>query len=338
MPNYLHTKTLISAARDVSEHAKHVRIESAGIRHFIADNHASIKEFSDSSMKGYPGYEMKGLDDEQRLNVALALNSINFNYWSGYWFAKRYWNFSSNGTRKIGSSAVTLAFKTAMEKGTPIYDAKFLSQLMEAQLSAVLGDGGRIPMFKRRLAILKEDGKALTDKYDGKFSNLLRREHDAVELVNRIATDFPSFLDYGYYPKHRRNHNPDHVLYFMKRAQLLVWDVSRNFPEFGITGTDRLTAFADYKVPMDLRRNGEITYSRTMAWLVDTDSPIRCNSRAYVENRAVSLTAIEVEKEELRSKYGIDVPSALLDCWHWLRMHSLPVGNGHHVRVRTTAC
>lgn len=301
-------------------------VDRPAISRFIRDNHERIKEFSDGGMAAYPKYGFRGINRDQELNTAFLINSLNFSYW----FRDGHWKFSDGKRGAGGSAGLALAFKAAIEKGMEVYDADFLLHLTAERFAELLGGDRPIPLFRERLAILKEDGAVLKSKYDGKASNMLRRDDSVIGLVNRIATDFPSFLDYSPYGRER------YPIYLMKRAQLFVWDASRNFPwTLRATDTENLSAFADYRVPMSLRRHGMIFYSDRLAKRVDAGMPVRHNSGPEVENRFVQLAAIEMEKGEL-GRYGIGVTSAVLDAFHWLDSHNEP-GGERHMLSRTTA-
>ncbi len=326
MPAYIDRGTIANVASCAASGSEHVLIDRVAISRFVRDNHERIKEFADSGMVGYPGYGFNGINRDQMLNAAFLINSLNFSYW----FRDGHWKFSDGKRGAEGSSGLSLAFKAAIEKGMEVYDADFLLHLTGERFAEMLGDGRRIPLFRERLAILKEDGAVLKREYGGRVSNLLRREDSVIGLVNRIATDFPSFLDYSPYGRER------HPVYLMKRAQLFVWDASRNFPwTLRATDTENLTSFADYRVPMSLRRHGMIFYSDGLASRIDGGMPVRHNSDPEIENRFVPLAAIEMEKGEL-GRYGIRVTSAVLDAFHWLDAHNGPDGE-RHILSRTIA-
>lgn len=176
-----------------------------------------------------------------------------------------------------------------------------------------------LSLSKEKIKILEENYKILDKKYDdktclpaGRFVNLINKCHgDAIKLVSEIVKNFPSFRDEAKY-KGRK-------IGFYKRAQILAGDLYASFngKKLGkLKNLDKLTAFADYKVPQILRYYGILEYKDKLAKKVDNKKPIFAGSKEEIEIRASMIWAIEFLKNELK-KLGINLRSFEIDWILW---------------------
>lgn len=115
----------------------------------------------------------------------------------------------------------------------------------------------KIPLFEERIKILHEVGSILIEKYNGSFVNCIKEcNKSAVKLLEIVVHNFPSFRDEAVYQ------NRKVALY--KRAQILVADLWNFFGGEGwgeLRDIDKITMFADYRVPQVLVYFGALTYS-----------------------------------------------------------------------------
>src|SRR5262249_30657717 len=79
---------------------------------------------------------------------------------------------------------------------------------------------------------------------------------------------------------------------------------------------DRLTAFADYKVPQLLRRQGVLVYAAALAERVDSYTPIPHDSEEELEIRAATIWAVELLRRAL-DRRGIARPASAIDYRLW---------------------
>ena len=70
-----------------------------------------------------------------------------------------------------------------------------------------------------------------------------------------------------------------------------------------LSNLDKLTAFADYKVPQMLRKFGILEYAPELATKIDSYEEIEAESREEIEIRAVTIWAIEQMKETLMPRF-----------------------------------
>ncbi len=112
-----------------------------------------------------------------------------------------------------------------------------------------------------------------------------------------ILRHFPSFNDFSPYK--------GKTIYFQKRAQLLVADIYQMFQGKGygnMKKLNKITACADYKLPMVLRNVGILEYSKELENKIDKKEEILKDSEEEVEIRANTIWANEFIKEELKKK------------------------------------
>jgi hypothetical protein len=132
-----------------------------------------------------------------------------------------------------------------------------------------------------------------------------------VRLALLLARDFSSFADVAEW---RGSRVP-----FLKRAQICVADLHAAFrgERWGaFADLDRLTAFADYKLPQLLRRFGVLTYAADLAQLIDAYTLIPAGSEAELAIRAATIWSVELLRRALAER-GIQRPASAIDYRLW---------------------
>ncbi|MGQ9601829.1 MAG: queuosine 5'-phosphate N-glycosylase/hydrolase [Candidatus Bipolaricaulia bacterium] len=256
---------------------------------------------------------------ERTVAYLLVLDSLNFCFWAPE--GKPKWEIDYQGEPLSGYFALAAALKRAFEAGMPFDEARFLAQLSLDELEAILAGRGELQLLDRRLAILNELGKGLLERYGGGRGGRASRSRPsrlveaaagkAVELVRSLARDFPSFRDEALYKGQR--------ILFYKRAQIFAADLWLAFggQDWGsFTDVDRLTAFADYKLPQVLRQLGILRYSLELAAKVDRLEPLPPGSPEEIEIRANTIWAVELLRQEL-ARLGQALMSVELDWLLW---------------------
>jgi hypothetical protein len=124
---------------------------------------------------------------------------------------------------------------------------------------------------------------------------------------------------------------------FLKRAQICVADLHTTFGGAGwgaLRGVERLTAFADYKLPQMLRREGVLVYEPELAEMIETYTLIPAGADAEVEIRAATVWAVELLRQAL-AKMGIQQTASAIDYRIWLESQSAPADGVPYHRTRT---
>jgi hypothetical protein len=279
---------VLETARHVTDESRHVRIESEALQRLS-------RELAGGSIP-IPGWDdehhFRG-DDEAMLAYLLVLDAINFCFWPPP--GRDRWEISHERSTYSGYYALSVSLKKAIESGIPVTDARFLTSLTLDQMKEILSGRGVLQLIDRRLENLRELGRVLLEKYDGKASQLVAAARSsAVALASLLATNLTSFRDEAVYRGEK--------VFFYKRAQLLAADIHGAFAGKGWGGfrdMEKLTAFADYKLPQVLRHVGVLDYSAPLAKRIDGLIYLDPGSPEEVEIRANTIWAVEMIRQEL---------------------------------------
>lgn len=116
-----------------------------------------------------------------------------------------------------------------------------------------------IPLLAERLTCMREAGRVLYEKYHCSVPELVAAANgSAAALVNILARDFDAFRDEHRFEGRRK------PVRFLKRAQIFVADLWACFEGEGygeFRDIDKITMFADYRVPQILCGLGCMSYS-----------------------------------------------------------------------------
>lgn len=231
-------------------------------------------------------------------------DAINFCFWSRK--GKPKWAIEyPAGETSDGWNALAASFDRALEEGTPLLQADYIAKVTEADTRGIFRSSNEteIPLLKQRTAILRETGRILQKDFNGNVEYLIKQAgRDAAKIAETVIEHFPSFPDTS-----RVNGSK---VYFFKRAQIFAYDLSL-LRDINITNIDRLTAFADYKLPQILRSLGVLRYRKPLAKKVDSMHLIPQDSREEIEIRAATIWVCERLAEELR------IPAAIVDNALW---------------------
>jgi hypothetical protein len=310
-------KQVLETTREVADHSEQVRI--------IRDRARSFSEGLDERamehwLKASP-FDFNGLNDEEKLAFLFTFNSTSFSYWGN-----PKWSIQYKGkTFDRGSWSMIASLKRAIDQSRLILDPNYLANLDRAQLAEILRGNTEIPLLDQRLSILKDVGRVIRDKY-GNYSNVVSSANgDALNLVRRIVSEIPSFNDSSVY-----NGRP---VYFFKRAQLLASDIG-NLVNGRLNNLDELTACADYKLPLVLRREGILEYSPELSAKVDEGIEIPEGSKEEVEIRANTIQAVELIKRNVQET-NPRINSMNINDYLWLEAGNIPRTENYH-KTRTT--
>ncbi len=177
---------------------------------------------------------------------------------------------------------------------------------------------------------MHEVGRVLLERYDGQFAHAVKQaEGSAVKLTLLLAQDFSSFRDVARYRGRE--------VRFFKRAQICVADLHGAFSG-GHWGTfsdlDKLTIFADYKLPQVLRHYGLLEYQHSLAERVDKQELLAAGGEAEVELRAATIWACELLRREMSDVAGSIITAVEIDQLLWYLGQSASDMRPYH-RTRT---
>jgi hypothetical protein len=247
---------------------------------------------------------------EKTVSYLLVLDTLNFCFWPAPGELK--WEMEYKSGKLSGYYALAISLKQAVESGTPIERAEFLAELSLNGLKDILGGRGELQLLEERVQNINEVGRALLDEYHGKASELVEAAGEsAIALVRILYRRLSSFRDVAKYRGHQ--------VPFYKRAQIFAADLHGAFQgkAWGrFADMDKLTAFADYKLPQVLRHLGILHYSPDLENMIDQQISIEAGSPEEVEIRANTIWAVELIRQEL-AKMGKRLKAFEIDWILW---------------------
>jgi hypothetical protein len=230
---------------------------------------------------------------EETVSYLLVLDSINFCFWPPP--GKARWEIEYKSEKLSGYYAMAASLTKALESGIPVTNSTYLANLSSGELKNILGGQGELQFMEPRVQILNELGQVLVQEYGGSAGKLVGDAgNSAAKLARLLARKFSSFRDIA---KCR-----GHKVFFYKRAQIFAADLygAFNGKRWGsFKDMDRLTAFADYKLPQVLRHLEIMAYEESLARKVDKKILLEPGSPEEVEIRANTVWTVELIRQEL---------------------------------------
>lgn len=138
-----------------------------------------------------------------------------------------------------------------------------------------------------------------SQEFGGSFANCIDSvDYSAAGLVNLLAENFACFRDEIVF-------NGKKVRLY-KRAQILVADLwacfnGEDFGEFH--DIDKITMFADYRIPQILYQLGCLRYSPPLESHIRSLKPITPGSNWEIELRGTSIWCVELIKREIEKRH-----------------------------------
>jgi Potential Queuosine, Q, salvage protein family len=256
---------------------------------------------------------------ERTVNWLLLLDALNFCFWAEKGQSR--WRVDYHSEILDGYWAEAAALTRAVEEGIALWGAEYLSTMSREDLAHIFrgvqaADGSAaemIPLFDRRLEHVHEVGRVLLERYDGQFAHAVEQAGgSAVNLTLLLVQDFSSFRDIAVYRGQE--------VRFFKRAQICVADLYGAFggKRWGaFTDLEKLTIFADYKLPQVLRHYGMLEYHPRLAERVDNQELLVPGGEEEVELRAATIWACELLRREMLRTSGRTITAVELDLLLW---------------------
>jgi len=294
---------ILDTIAPVISHLRHVTIDEPQLREVCAripSDTLRLPTWDDDVFVSQP--------PEARAAQILLFNTINFSYWG-----EPKWTIDFHGRALDGAWGMLGALaRAANDEGFPLYDGAYLATISASDARHILRGNVEIPMFRERVDILREVGRVLVSHFDGDFGNVIRAAgNDGVALVRLLVSRFPSFNDVAVLD--------GHAIAFYKRAQLATAMLYESFGGEGpgdLRRIEKLTVFADYKLPQVLRRLSILHYAPRLSDRVDRREPLEANSREEIEIRAATVWAGELMRRALVSRLP-HVIALHVDYWLW---------------------
>ncbi len=222
------------------------------------------------------------------------------------------------------SEAEFACIKRALETDVPFLDGKYLAGVSRTELNKVFEGNIEMPMLDEKLEVLHQVGKVLAENYDGRFHNFVRscspRLYDNGNgLVDRMVKEFPRFNDVSMVDGHE--------IKFYKLAQLGIWmlySTMHRAAKFRLEDVEKMTAFADYIVPVALRLHGITRYSERLENAINSHQLIPRDFRWEIEIRAHCIYATALLREEINKlrPANLQVIIPQIDARLWTHFHT----------------
>jgi hypothetical protein len=228
------------------------------------------------------------------------------------------------GAHLSDSEAMFGCLKRAMDAGIPVLDGHFLANITRTDMQNIFAGNMEMPMLDDKIAVIRETGQVLAAKYNGRFYNFIRscppRLYDNGKgLVERLAAEFPRYNDVSTYDGHE--------IKFYKLTQLGFWQIYSGLGAAGgfpLEDPQKMTAFADYIVPVALRLMGMTSYSPALEKAINTYQMIPRDSPQEIEIRAHCLYATALLTDEINKLRPPDQQIIIpqIDARLWTHFHT----------------
>ncbi|KAE8152906.1 hypothetical protein BDV25DRAFT_50488 [Aspergillus avenaceus] len=239
------------------------------------------------------------LKDESTVDFIFAMDLLNFSFWSERTEEERF-AIEYRGRRWTGYWSLVAALQRALDEKIPITTPAFWANETECTESVLRHvfrsmTDEEIPLLQERLRCLREAGRVLCEDFEGSFVNCIySANYSAASLVNLLAESFPCFRDESSFHGRR--------VRLFKRAQILVADLwacfnGESFGEFH--DIDKITMFADYRIPQILHQLGCLLYSPPLDSQIRQRKLIPSGSTREIELRATSIWCVELIRREI---------------------------------------
>ncbi|KAK2788849.1 hypothetical protein FQN53_003036 [Emmonsiellopsis sp. PD_33] len=248
--------------------------------------------------------------DESTVDFIFTMDLLNFSFWSEEKDEPRQFAIEYRGKRWKGYWSIVAALQRALDEEIPITSSDFWQnedECTEEVLRHVFRSATdeEIPLFQERMECLREAGKVLYDKYLCSFTTCIKEANgSAAVLVNLLADNFPCFAD--------KTRFEGKEVRFYKRAQILVADLWACFRGKGYGNfhdIDKITMFADYRIPQMLHTLGCLLYSPPLESAIRQHKLLEAGGRWETELRGTSIWCVELIRREIEKKHpGLSRP------------------------------
>lgn len=268
---------------------------------------------------------------ELETDMSMVISLLNFAF-TDFETSTKY-TASYKGRDWSDSEGLMVAMHRALDEGIPVTSASYLQDVTLDQLKHIFRGNIEMPMLAERVEILNDASRVLMERYDGSWTNFLEDcgsllFNDGKGAIDRLVTEFPRFNDVVEYQGHHAR--------IYKLAQLTFWGLHGQFAQdnrFQYEDIARVSAFADYIVPLALRVMGILEYAPELEAMVNRGVVLGRDSDEEIEIRAHSIYAVAMLTEEINRRRPADkqVIMARVDGRLWTAFHAS--FRPHHLTV-----
>lgn len=291
---------VIASTEAVVAQAKDVRIDEAALA-ALASRLASSTSVEPPKWDecGWHYNEDAAANGPLTAQYVLVLDALNFCFWPS--------------STALEYDTLASVLRDVLKADPKAFDADRLEALTAETLQGwFAASKHEMPNIEERVRKLNEVGAVLRRYFDGSCAAMIRQaKGSAVALTELVVQHFPGFRDETLY-KGRQ-------VFLYKRAQIFVADVWAAYGQKTTTTTtggdssdnlaaffdmDRLTCFADYRIPQLFRALGVFVYSEPLSRAVDAKEEITAGHAWEVEVRAATVVAVQRLREKINALRG----------------------------------
>ncbi|KAI1632443.1 hypothetical protein F4809DRAFT_645430 [Biscogniauxia mediterranea] len=305
---------VLEGAEHVYDNSIDVAVDMRATKNAAALIHDQMqrKEFSTESWSEHELHPKA--KDESTVAFIFTMDLLNFSFWSLRPEDERFAIFYKDKSW-TGYWSLVAALQRALDEDIPITDPHYWQNEEECNLESLKYvfrscTEEEMPLLEARLACLREAGQVLYEKYHCSFAKCIEAANgSAAGLVNLLARDFDCFRDEFPFEGRRK------PIRFLKRAQILVADIWACFngESYGaFRDIDKITMFADYRVPQILATLGCIGYSPPLQAMVTNKELLESGSKYEMQLRACSIWCVELLRREIKRQHPESRVNAIL--------------------------
>ncbi|KAF2003256.1 hypothetical protein P154DRAFT_100854 [Amniculicola lignicola CBS 123094] len=277
---------------DVALDMRHTKLAALEIHKQMQEREYSTKTWSEHEL--HPKAK-----DANTVNFIFTMDLLNFSFWSEKAEEERF-AVSYKEKRWTGYWSLVAALQRALDEDIPITSPEFWvneEECSEEKLKHVFRSetDEEIPMFEERVKCLREAGQIIEEEFDSSVTTLIEdAKHSAAGLVNLLAERFPCFRDEAKFEGKK--------VRLLKRAQIFVADLWAAFEGEGygdFNDIDKITMFADYRVPQILHSLGCISYCPSLEHRIRRFELLESGKSWELQIRGCSIWAIELLRREI---------------------------------------
>ncbi|KAG8193288.1 hypothetical protein JTE90_003775 [Oedothorax gibbosus] len=290
--------------------AKHVKINQDGVQRAAE---LVLKGFLQQDFNLNTWWKSHELNPKNRilpftLDWIFFVDTLNFSFWSE---EGRDYKITYQGKTYTGYWSLCAAVNRSIEEGFDITSPSNYSNISLEKLKHIFRSdtGVEIPLLDERHRILLETGKCLVEKFNSTFATCVDfAKNNAEELLKIVLLNFASYRDEASID--------GQSVSFYKRAQILIGDIWVCFEGQGIGAfhdIEKLTIFADYRVPQALVYLEAMEYSDELLKTLKEDKLIDNGGRFEVEIRGCTIWTTELIWKVIKEKQkNGEVPKDLI--------------------------
>lgn len=321
------------SAKFITDNADHVKLGNEDEFKKAAEVIAPlVRAWKPESWNDFPLHFTDFQNAEQKAAWVFLIDTMNYAFWTPE--GQVPFTASYKGKSYTGYWSLCASLKRYIDTNREIIDPAFWARSTVDDWKKVFISDTETPcpFLEWRQQTISEAGRFLLEKYNGSVLEMIKdAKGSAVSLVEIVRSNLSSYRDQCEYK--------GRTVYILKRAQIFAADLHYAFlgdncidaRHCVFNDIDKITMFADYRVPQALRYLNLLHYDDELENTLKTNPHLAPGSPLEVEIRGCSIQAVE----ELK-KYIEGSTSVLIDfvVWPYAKEHAAEMA---HIRIHQTS-